>query len=125
MLRLVEDEREIGEGLTIIPAPGETPGHQILRVLNSGHEAFFTGDLYHHPLEFYEDERNDYWATEEDIQASKMNLIQRAANSKADVYFSLIEGPSRLKRKDGSLAWQFARAEHIAENSRKPYIANN
>ena len=115
LLTLVEEESEIGAGLTIIPAPGESAGHQILHVENSSSEAFFAGDLYHHPLEFSENALNVHWAAVEDIKKSKMNLIQRAANSNAAIYFSHIEGPFRVEMNAGELNWQSSRPNSRSE----------
>jgi glyoxylase-like metal-dependent hydrolase (beta-lactamase superfamily II) len=92
LLNLVRGPLELGEGLEIVPAPGETPGHQVLHLNASGVEAYFTGDLYHHPLEFEEPGRNVFWAEPEAMQASKAMIMQRAAASGALVYFAHIEG---------------------------------
>lgn len=46
-LQLVDEEIEIVPGVTIIPAPGETPGHLIVRVDSRGEQFFFLGDLVH------------------------------------------------------------------------------
>ena len=108
LLQLVEKELALGDGLTIIPAPGESPGHQMLRVVQNELEAFFVGDLYHHPIEFSEENLNVYWADVEDMQKSKKNLIHRVANSKAMVYFAHIEGPVQLEIIDGGVEWQYA-----------------
>jgi glyoxylase-like metal-dependent hydrolase (beta-lactamase superfamily II) len=51
LLTQVEGVFDLGDGLTILPAPGETPGHQILLVQKGEFEAYFIGDLYHHYLE--------------------------------------------------------------------------
>lgn len=50
-LELVDDEREIVPGVTMIAAPGESPGHCIVRVSSEGATFYFLGDLFHHPCE--------------------------------------------------------------------------
>src|SRR5258708_39793950 len=57
LLTLVHGPLELAPGLDIVRAPGETPGHQLLHVRttspNAGdRDAYITGDLYHHVLEF-------------------------------------------------------------------------
>lgn len=102
LLSLVHGLLELAPGLEIVPAPGETPGHQLLRlktgaVTASGREAYFTGDLYHHVLEFDEPERNVTWAEPVTMAASKASLIAAAQASAARVYFAHIEGAWRVE----------------------------
>jgi len=92
LLTRVPGTLPLGEGLEIVPAPGETPGHQLLHLSAAGVEAWFTGDLYHHPLEFDEPGRNVTWADPVSMQASKARLMEQAQASGARVYFAHIEG---------------------------------
>jgi glyoxylase-like metal-dependent hydrolase (beta-lactamase superfamily II) len=96
LLSLVHGPLELAPGLDIVPAPGETPGHQLLHVQAGNVEAYITGDLYHHVLEFDEPERNVYWAEPETMRASKAMLMARAEASGATVYFAHIEGAWRV-----------------------------
>jgi len=50
-VELVEDEREIVPGVTMLAAPGETPGHCIVRLRSSGATWYYLGDLFHHACE--------------------------------------------------------------------------
>lgn len=54
VLELVEDERELAEGLSLVPAPGHTPGHQCLRIDAGGRTALISGDLTNHPVQVTE-----------------------------------------------------------------------
>lgn len=47
LLQSVDEEIEIVPGVTITPAPGETPGHLIVRVESNGEAFLFLGDLVH------------------------------------------------------------------------------
>ena len=105
LLTLVEGALDLGDGLRILPAPGETPGHQILLVHTGGSESYFIGDLYHHPLEFSEPGRNVNWAETETMQASKEKFIERAANSGGLVFFSHMERPHRVERIGQEVHW--------------------
>jgi glyoxylase-like metal-dependent hydrolase (beta-lactamase superfamily II) len=49
---LVPDETEVVPSIRIIPAPGESPGHAIVRVASGGDVAYCIGDLFHYPAEF-------------------------------------------------------------------------
>jgi glyoxylase-like metal-dependent hydrolase (beta-lactamase superfamily II) len=98
LLTLVDGEFELGDGLTIIPAPGETPGHQILWLKTRDVEAYFIGDLFHHPLEFEELGRHPVWSDAQFLEASKLMLAERAASSGAQVFFTHIEGVCHVER---------------------------
>ncbi len=50
-LELVDRERAIAPGITMIAAPGESEGHCIVRVVSDGATFYFLGDLFHHPCE--------------------------------------------------------------------------
>ncbi len=50
-LELVDTERAIAPGVTMIAAPGESAGHCIVRVVSDGATFYFLGDLFHHPCE--------------------------------------------------------------------------
>ena len=116
LLTLVDAPWDLGDGLCILPAPGELPGHQVLQLRAGGIEAYFAGDLYHHPLEFAEPARNVRWATAEVMRASKAALIQRAAGSGARVFLAHIPGPCRVEWRshtagdsEGSVEWTLQR----------------
>lgn len=47
LLELVDEPREIAPGITIRPAPGETPGHCLVAVQSKGERFLFLGDLVH------------------------------------------------------------------------------
>ena len=50
-LDLVEDNHEVAPGIRMISAPGESPGHAIIRLASMDQTAFFLGDLFHTPTE--------------------------------------------------------------------------
>ena len=50
-LELVDGNREIVPGVTMMHAPGESPGHSIVRVRSGDATFYFLGDLFHHPCE--------------------------------------------------------------------------
>jgi glyoxylase-like metal-dependent hydrolase (beta-lactamase superfamily II) len=115
LLTLVEGPLDLGNGLTILPAPGETPGHQILHMQSGGTEVYFAGDLYHHPLEFAESARNARWSVPEIMQASKAALVEWAARSGALVCFSHVEGLHRVERVDHTVHWRTASFESSSD----------
>jgi glyoxylase-like metal-dependent hydrolase (beta-lactamase superfamily II) len=60
VLELVSRELELVPGVSILPAPGESPGHQVLKVQSEGHTAYCVGDLFHDSVEV---ENPDWMAT--------------------------------------------------------------
>ncbi|MGC1377168.1 MAG: MBL fold metallo-hydrolase [Anaerolineales bacterium] len=104
LLTLVDCSFDLGDGLTLLPAPGETPGHQILRLKNEEGEAYFVGDLFHHLLELGED-YHPVWAEAQAMQASKFMLTQAAAESDAQVFFAHITGFCRVEQHGSNFRW--------------------
>ena len=51
VLDLVDGERRLAEGLTVVPTPGHTPGHQSLLVEAGDRTALLSGDLTNHPVQ--------------------------------------------------------------------------
>ncbi len=79
LLELVDAPVSIGSGIDILPAPGETPGHLIVRLRSDGASLYCVGDLYHHPVEI----DHPLWMPRlSDIPA---NLASRAALVEAAV----------------------------------------
>jgi glyoxylase-like metal-dependent hydrolase (beta-lactamase superfamily II) len=79
LLDLVDASVSICPGLDILPAPGETPGHLIVRLCSDGASLYCIGDLYHHPVEI----DHPLWMPRlSDIPA---NLASRAALVQAAV----------------------------------------
>jgi glyoxylase-like metal-dependent hydrolase (beta-lactamase superfamily II) len=105
LLTLVDGPLDLGDGLTLLPAPGETPGHQILRLKNEEGESYFVGDLFHHLLELGEPGRHPIWAEAHSLQNSKSLLMERAAESGAKVFFAHIEGAYCMQRSRQNLKW--------------------
>jgi glyoxylase-like metal-dependent hydrolase (beta-lactamase superfamily II) len=51
LLELVDGDRDIVPGVTMIHAPGESPGHSMVHVASEGAHCYALGDLLHHPCE--------------------------------------------------------------------------
>ena len=45
--QIVEGEHEVTEGIMVVPAPGHTPGHQVVLINSGGKKAMVAGDLLH------------------------------------------------------------------------------
>lgn len=78
LLELIDDRRDLLPEIQIIAAPGESPGHQIVRVHVDGQTLYCLGDLYHHSVEVEHPDWMSSWANEAANLASRRDLEKRA-----------------------------------------------
>ncbi len=50
-LKLLSGEYQVTDGVRLLPAPGETPGHMVVDVHSVGKRFIYAGDLFHLPFE--------------------------------------------------------------------------
>lgn len=105
VLEQVDSPRTLGQSITIIPAPGETAGHQIVRIHSEGETLYCLGDLYHHPVEFANPEWKVSWAKAETIRDSRHALTQQAVSENALLVATHIPDVGRLVATDSGVAW--------------------
>jgi len=88
LLELVDGDREIAPGVTMIRAPGESPGHSIVHVAFGGAHCYALGDLLHHPCEV---EHLDWVLAGRDqaaMRGSRDRLLAAAVPQRAALVFS-------------------------------------
>ena len=51
LAQIIPDDHRISASLKVEAAPGHTLGHTTLHLSSAGREAWFTGDVFHHPIE--------------------------------------------------------------------------
>lgn len=105
-LTLVEDRLDLGGGVEIIPAPGETAGHQIVRIHSEGDTLYCLGDLYHHPCEFINPDWRVGWADPALTRASRQALIPNALAENALLIATHIPEVGRLRQQDAGIVWE-------------------
>jgi glyoxylase-like metal-dependent hydrolase (beta-lactamase superfamily II) len=105
LLERVNGPRDLGGGVAIVPAPGETPGHQIVRVRSDGQTLYCLGDLYHHPIEVERQEWAALWADAEATRASRQAVVEAAQAEDALLIATHIQGIGRLKRAGPGVTW--------------------
>ncbi len=107
MLHLVEGPVQIDEGIDILPAPGETAGHQVVRVRSAGETLYILGDAFHHPIEVEHPDWMAGWADAEVMLATRRWLLQDALAERALLTAAHIATLGRITRADnGSLRWR-------------------
>lgn len=102
LLRLVAGRERIADGLEVLPAPGETPGHLIVRLQSEGQTLYVLGDLFHHAVEF---ERPDWmvtWADAAPMRATRDWLLRDALAEGALLIAAHIPGVGRVERVEGA-----------------------
>ena len=78
LLELVEGNRNLTPAVQIIAAPGESPGHQFVRVHSQGQTLYCLGDLYHHPVEVEQITWMATWANPDTNLRSRQSLVEAA-----------------------------------------------
>jgi glyoxylase-like metal-dependent hydrolase (beta-lactamase superfamily II) len=84
-LQLVSTETELVPGVSILPMPGESPGHQVLRVRAEGQTAYCVGDLFHSEVEVENPDWMASWCEPEQNVRSRKMLIELAIREDAVV----------------------------------------
>jgi glyoxylase-like metal-dependent hydrolase (beta-lactamase superfamily II) len=108
LLQLVDGEHEVVPGVTMIHAPGESPGHSIVRVRSRGETFIFLGDLFHHPCEVA---NLDWVSSGRDaavMRRSRERMIAEALPAKATLVYthSVFPGWGHVVPDGASYRWQ-------------------
>lgn len=107
LLEPIAGDREVCEGVRILAAPGETPGHQIVRLHSEGETLYGLGDLFHHPIEFEHPDWTVHWADGEVCRASRRAVLEAALREQAWLVATHIAGVGRLERRlSGGVRWR-------------------
>jgi len=81
---LVETDHRICDEVWLEATPGHTPGHVAVRVSSRGEEAFITGDMTHHPVQWAEPD----WGMPADSDGA------RAVETRRRVLGEHVDGPT-------------------------------
>lgn len=88
----------VSPSLSIEPAPGHTLAHQILHLASAGREAYFTGDVFHHPLQLVQPELQ--FGPADDLEqaiASRRRVIELAIERDALLIPAHLPAPHGLR----------------------------
>lgn len=106
LLALVEGVQTIVRGIDLLLAPGETSGHQLVRVHSQGETLYCLGDLYHHLLEVGRPDWVAEWADAEAAGRSRAMLVERALAEDALLIATHIPTPGRIERLAAGVEWR-------------------
>ena len=109
-LDLADDDHEVAPGIAMLAAPGESPGHAIVRVDSAGEHFYFLGDLFHHPCEV---EHPDWAPPRRDrdpLRASRERLMADAVATSGRRAFTHVPFPAwgRIVRAGDGYRWEWA-----------------
>lgn len=105
LLDLVDGARDLGDGIRIVPTPGETPGHQAVRVESGGAALYVLGDLYHHPAEVARPDLAVHWADQTATAASRAQIVAASLAERALLIAAHIPGVGRLAEAADGPRW--------------------
>jgi glyoxylase-like metal-dependent hydrolase (beta-lactamase superfamily II) len=102
----VDGDQDLGSGVSIVATPGETSGHQGLRVHSAGETLYCVGDLWHHPIEVDHLTWMVPWANREANLHSRRAVAEAALAENALLVATHISGFGRLKRTGTGVEWE-------------------
>ena len=105
LLDLETGNRALAEGIEIIAAPGETAGHQMVRVHSEGQTLYCVGDLYHHVFEVEQPTLMVRWADAGMMRGSREALTAAALAENALLVATHIPTVGRLRRTATGVEW--------------------
>lgn len=106
LIELVEGPRMLAAGIDVLPLPGETPGHQALRVDMDGQRCIAIGDLFHHEAEVAHPEWLVRWADPAVSASSRATLFAADPNGDDILLATHIAGFGRLRRAASLARWE-------------------
>ena len=72
--QLVANDHALDDSVWLEPTPGHTPDHLAIRLSSAGHDAVFSGDLIHSPVQTHHPE----WAARPDYKKDVASATRRA-----------------------------------------------
>jgi glyoxylase-like metal-dependent hydrolase (beta-lactamase superfamily II) len=107
LLELVDGDREVVPRLWMLHAPGESPGHSIVRLTSAGETFYALGDLFHHACEVAHPEWAVPWAEPVTMRSTRDRFMAEAAEAGALVAFAHEPFPpwGRIVRVNGVYRW--------------------
>jgi len=105
---LVDGTMQLGDDLTIEPAPGHSPGHVLITLASKGAEALFIGDIMHNPIQIYYPAWSSAFCSDpEQARRTRRRVLERAAGKGSLLYPCHFARPhiGRVAEKAGGFAY--------------------
>jgi glyoxylase-like metal-dependent hydrolase (beta-lactamase superfamily II) len=112
-LRLLEGDHELCPGITMLAAPGESPGHMVVWVETPAGRVYYIGDVAHWPHELEDLERtlDAPGRDHEAAVASKRRLLAGAAGHDSLIVFTHADFPCWGRLEGGR--WRYLPADAL------------
>jgi glyoxylase-like metal-dependent hydrolase (beta-lactamase superfamily II) len=109
LLTLVDGEHQIDQFVTLLPAPGESDGHQIVRIADGGDRVFYLGDLFHFPVEVEHLDWGPEHADHVVLEATRRRVLAEAGGPDSTLVFShgRFPGWGRAEYSGGVWRWHY------------------
>lgn len=88
MLQPVHEDTTISPGVAMVSAPGESPGHSVVRVTSRGRTLYILGDLIHHICEISHPHWRTPWSDEAALLTSRRKIFTDAVERNAIITFT-------------------------------------
>lgn len=88
LLRLVSGDLEVAPGVRLISAPGETAGHQVVKVDTADRPVLYLGDLVHYPVELSRPSLALAGRDPDVLKAGRLRVLGDAATTNAAVMYT-------------------------------------
>jgi glyoxylase-like metal-dependent hydrolase (beta-lactamase superfamily II) len=107
LVDLVIGDHELGPGVHLLPLPGETAGHQGLRLESRGEAFYWVGDLIHHDVEVSHLDWALRGALQPAMEQSRRALLEAATDTGAVVAWAHAPFPGwgRVGRDERGFTW--------------------
>ena len=105
---VVDGTHQLGDGLTISPAPGHSPGHILITLQSKGAEALFIGDIMHNPIQIHHPHWSSAFCSDpEQARRTRRSVLEHAAGKGSLLYPQHFAGPfiGRVGERAGGFAY--------------------
>jgi len=104
LITFVNRETDLMPGVTLLPMPGESPGHQIVRIKSQGATLYCIGDLFHLPMEVADPRIMAFFNNPEMNLRSRISFLNKAAREDAMI-FAAHMSLGKIKRTGTGFRW--------------------
>jgi glyoxylase-like metal-dependent hydrolase (beta-lactamase superfamily II) len=113
---LIDGDHAIDDALTIVPAPGHTPGHVALWLATAAGRALFCGDAIHHALQLHAPHWNSGFCELPDVaRATRRKILESCVAHRAPLFPGHFGAPhvTRVVAAGSAFAPDFLAADRV------------
>ena len=104
----VSADHDLGHGIWLEPGFGHSPGHLLINAESNGHDAVFSGDIIHHPLQLADPSIVPFFDQDAEMaMTTRMTLLKRVTDTSTIVLPAHFCGTSAGHVKSHGDAYRF------------------